>query len=616
MSTSTAGFIGPTRYGPIDGVPELLTSMADFERIYGGIDQLNFSDKGVVDNYLAHAVRAFFENGGKRLYVSRIYKPDKLDISNSCVGCAYAEISSAPQPSKILLKARYPGVAGKMIVTFQFRVGPNILSVTADGDRILKGANDYDTIWIKSPIESIPESYPGCGEGLYWLERYFDDEKNLYSFKLHTNGKTLPPSSLSSDCEVHIITVDVTVEMQGKFSQPIVFEGLSFYPNHRNALGKVFAKEPHDRSTPPDRSTLLYVPLIFDDSETDDGADIANILLKQNSLKSSMRIIDELNNDHPDGGILTFRKLLKGGSDGDRPGAVQYEGEDGSVDGIKSGLRAFEDIEDISIVAAPGFSYDYKDENIAKVNSILNHLISHCERMRYRIAVLDSANKQLVSDVRRYRGKLDSKYAALYYPWVTILDPFTEKEINLPPSGFVAGIYARNDILYGAHKAPANEIVNLAIGFEFLLNKAQQDVLNPEGINCFRFFEGRGYRLWGARTISSDPEWKYVNLRRYMAFLERSIEKATQWVVFENNSGPLWGNVRQTIEDFLFNEWTSGHLMGDNPKEAYFVRCDRSTMTQNDIDNGRLICLIGVSLIRPAEFVIFRIGQWTADRRS
>jgi phage tail sheath protein FI len=148
--------------------------------------------------------------------------------------------------------------------------------------------------------------------------------------------------------------------------------------------------------------------------------------------------------------------------------------------------------------------------------------------------------------------------------------------------------------------------VNLAIGFEQLLNKSQQDVLNPEGINCFRFFEGRGFRLWGARTISSDPEWKYVNLRRYFAYLERSIDRGTQWAVFEPNGEALWSNVRRTID--------MGALLGERDK-AYFVKCDRSTMTQNDLDNGRLVCLIGVAALRPAEYVIFRIGQWTADRK-
>jgi phage tail sheath protein FI len=151
------------------------------------------------------------------------------------------------------------------------------------------------------------------------------------------------------------------------------------------------------------------------------------------------------------------------------------------------------------------------------------------------------------------------------------------------------------------------------IDFELPINKGQQDVLNPEGINCLRFFEGRGFRVWGGRTISSDPEWKYVNLRRYFAFIERSIDKGTQWAVFEPNGSALWANVRRTIEDFLFNEFKSGHLLGDTVDEAYFVKCDRTTMTQNDLDNGRLICLVGIAPLRPAEFVIFRIGQKTLD---
>ena len=155
----------------------------------------------------------------------------------------------------------------------------------------------------------------------------------------------------------------------------------------------------------------------------------------------------------------------------------------------------------------------------------------------------------------------------------------------------------------------------MAGGLEFVLNKAQQEVLNPLGINCLRFFEGRGFRIWGARTATSDPEWKYLNVRRYFAFLERSIELGTQWAVFENNGEELWENMRRTIEDFLFNEWRQNHLLGGSPNAAYFVRCDRTTMTQNDLDNGRMICLIGVAPLRPAEFVIFRIGQKTADAR-
>ncbi len=180
----------------------------------------------------------------------------------------------------------------------------------------------------------------------------------------------------------------------------------------------------------------------------------------------------------------------------------------------------------------------------------------------------------------------------------------------------MAGIYARNDLERGVYKAPANEVVRGAVGFEMMVNKAQQDNLNPEGVNCFRFFEGSGFRLWGARTMSSDPEWKYVNLRRYLAYIERSIDKGTQWAVFEPNGETLWASVRRAVEDFLLSEWRNGALSGDKPDEAFLVKCDRTTMTQDDLDNGRLICLIGVAPVKPAEFVIFRIGQWTAGRTS
>jgi hypothetical protein len=273
----------------------------------------------------------------------------------------------------------------------------------------------------------------------------------------------------------------------------------------------------------------------------------------------------------------------------------------------------FEDIEDISIVAAPGHTFGYENGYGTNAQTIANLLIAHATNMRYRIAVLDSGNSQSVSAVRALRAQFNSKYAAFYYPWVRILDPITRVEIYIPPSGIVAGIYARNDVNRAVFKAPANEVVNLAIGFETMLNKAQQDVLNPEGVNCFRFFEGRGYLLWGARMATDDPEWKYVNLRRYFAYLERSIDRGTQWAVFEPNGDALWANVRRTIESFLYNEWVSGALLGEKPEKAFFVRCDRTTMTQSDLDNGRLVCLIGVAPVRPAEFVIFRIGQWTGD---
>ena len=282
-----------------------------------------------------------------------------------------------------------------------------------------------------------------------------------------------------------------------------------------------------------------------------------------------------------------------------------------SVD-YEAGIKAFEDVPDISIVAAPGSTANFAghaDDALATMRL----LIAHAERMKYRFAILDCGDRQSVGDVRTLRGKFDSSFAALYFPWVRVVDPTSGLEISLPPSGFVAGIFARTDITRSVSKAPANQVVSLATGFELSITQAQQEVLNPEGINCFRSFPGRGNLLWGARTVSSDPERKYVNLRRYLAYLEQSIDRGTQWAVFEHNGESLWNNVRRAIEDFLFSEWKTGSLIGDKPEKAYFVRCDPSTMTQSDLDNGRMVCLIGVAPVKPAEFVIFRIGQWTAD---
>jgi uncharacterized protein len=285
-----------------------------------------------------------------------------------------------------------------------------------------------------------------------------------------------------------------------------------------------------------------------------------------------------------------------------------------------TGLEALGELDDIAIVAVPDGGDMGSDDAI---RATADHLIAHAEKSRYRIAVVDGPRNSSISEIREFRGRFDSKYAALYHPWIEVLDPLfpavpgvPPRKLLLPPSGFVTGIYARNDIERGVHKAPANEVVRGLTRFEININKARQDVLNPEGVNCLRFFDGRGNRVWGARTMSSDAEWKYVNVRRLFIFIEHSIDKATQFAVFEPNDERLWTNIRTAVADFLFTLWRDNALLGAKPEEAFFVRCDRTTMTQNDLDNGRLICLVGVAPSRPAEFVIFRVGQFTADVKA
>jgi hypothetical protein len=312
---------------------------------------------------------------------------------------------------------------------------------------------------------------------------------------------------------------------------------------------------------------------------------------------------------------------VTGGNDGGIPVSSSTNDEFMTYE---AGLALLEIIEDISIIAAPGSSgFAPNDPNDILYRDVQNRLISHAERLKYRIAVLDTKPGITVGEAREARGLIDSTYAALYYPWITIANPrarpgndLIPKEINIPPSGAIAGIYARTDVQRGVWKAPANEVVRDALRFAVDINKRQQDVLNPEGINCLRYLSGRGYRVWGARTVSSDLEWLYLNVRRYFIYVERSIDVSTQWAVFEPNGPDLWANIRETVSNFLYAEWLNGALLGTSREEAFFVRCDRSTMTQQDLDLGRLICEIGIAVVKPAEFVIFRIGQKTADARG
>jgi uncharacterized protein len=594
VSTTTTGFIGASRYGPIDLEPDVITSLGEFERTYGDRQRLNFSDVGLLDNYLWHAVRAFFEEGGKRLYISRVFR-----AGDSNDGCAVATLPEGGGANAVTIKARFPGDAGNMRVRFDLVVGQNVLGTDTQNVARVAGLVDQDVVWIgdaTSPVQSP------AGSGKLYIAA-FDLNTQTWSFIAHSSPPgDLQLSQLHPDQGdvVRQVTVSVTAIPNDPNSFPETWAALPPEPTHQQAgtpdsLTAKFAAKPNSLAL------ARSLPLVISG-----GGDVENGL----DVLAAIFNIDVHALADPDT-PRSVETSLQNGNDGVRPTFSEYEG----TEEPKRGLKIFEDIDDISIVAAPGSTFGFDNSYGKDANTIVNLLISHAERMRYRIAVLDSGSGQEISQVRAMRARFDSKYAALYYPWIRILDPVTRTEINLPPSGFVAGIYARNDINRAVYKAPANEVVNLALGFEKLLNKSQQDVLNPEGINCFRFFEGRGFRLWGARTISSDPEWKYVNLRRYFAYLEHSIDKGTQWAVFEPNGEQLWGNVRRTIEDFLLNEWTMGALLGDKPEKAYFVKCDRSTMTQNDLDNGRLVCLVGVAPLRPAEFVIFRIGQWTSDRK-
>jgi phage tail sheath protein FI len=268
----------------------------------------------------------------------------------------------------------------------------------------------------------------------------------------------------------------------------------------------------------------------------------------------------------------------------------------------KTGLLGFEQVDEISIVAAPDH---HRNPNITTA------LITHCELLRDRFAVLHSnPATDTLANINNVRVPQNTQYAAFYFPWIKVFNPIVQQDSLIPPTGHVVGIYAKTDIERGVHKAPANVVVNGANSLQFQITKSEQDLLNPRGVNCIRTFPARGIRVWGARTASDNSLWKYINVRRLFLFIEESIEEGTQWVVFEPNDERLWARVDQTITQFLTTVWRNGALMGTKAEEAFFVKVDRTTMTQDDIDNGRLICIIGVAPVKPAEFVIFRFTQF------
>ena len=617
MATSTCGFVGQARYGPIKGLPKLVTSYEDFKRLFGDSDAL-LLDGFTTTNHLAFAVRLFFENGGKRLYVSRIYSsppPGALGVNAD----GHAELVLLPgsgprDDDRVSLRARFPGRAGNVEVLVRALRSGNLLTGAA-GARRLNGVRRGDV------VERIPS-------GVSLKDRVVSvgganaiDLNNLYAVSLGSTGQPVLTRADGSTLNVarqnviQKIAVDIEVRPNPDGStggRSEMFHRLSVHPDSEDFIGQVLRhKDREGVQSPDDGSQLLYLargagasPMPFPAFPEVTGATealkvtFARDLLEKLTLDSTAPAVEP----RP-----PF--LLSGGSDGQHVVGSDFEGSGDGRDA--KGLNALAEIDDIAIVAAPGSSAltDPQERKAAA-----NALISHCENLRYRFAILAGPGDANQAGIRTVRSQVNSKYAALYYPWL-LLPPLEGKGSPLPlsPEGAVAGIFARSDIERGVHKAPANETVRGVLGFNRNVGKGEQDLLNSEGINCLRFFEGWGYRVWGARTISSDPEWTYINVQRLFIFLENSIDRSTQWTVFEPNNEKLWLKVRVTIESFLCDVWRTGALLGSKPEDAYFVRCDRSTMSQSDLNNGRLICLIGVALIKPAEFMILRIGKWTAD---
>ena len=701
VGTSVAAVVGPTRFGPLRGKPEVVTSFGEFSRIYGDIQNLTFGTASTL-NHTAVAAKAFFDGGGKQLFVSRVG-----NFATPTTGFA----SAADANGAVTFRSRFPGAMGNCTLEVAWRDSENLLkkdivsapavgevvfleatglskavraagakvetrcpdtdfplairavvrreanhyvivdnlcAITpksgtmngtdlrpddgADGDEgilmtggltnsattsvhftrvtikqptngaLANGTSAVLTLSVATDLSDFTGGEWGTHTAVYGTINVDDKEFNVSANPVNpgVTAFTFPLAALAAAPNtVRAIMAQRTFDIgvrSGGANGPVIYSygNLSTAPTGSGSLSAVLA------ATPEKRYDQLTSPISCQLDDNITGEDVMAALLE---------LFDDTAMNPTGISIDGPRYLipLSGGTDGDAPAAVHYGGASDEING-STGFVALEDIEDVSIVMTPAAAADAVNHQ-----AIVAEMQKHCRRMRYRIGIVDSRENMSLAEIRDFRSNFDDSRLALYYPWVVIADPRgIATTVTVPPAGFIAGVYANTDVQRGVHKPPANEPVIGALRFGQDINTFQQELLNPNGINCLRSFPGRGHRVWGGRTLSSDPEWKYVNVRRYFLYLERSIDKSTQWVVFEPNGEQLWDNVRATVESFLYNEWRNGRLLGSD-KTAYFVRCDRSTMTQNDIDNGRLVCEIGVAALKPAEFVIFRIGQKTAD---
>lgn len=485
VATSTAAFIGETARGPVK--PKLITGYNEYRR--------NFGDVYDPSKFMPYAVKAFFDNGGRRCYIARI------------VGA---------------------GAQASFIANGDYRV-------TAVG--------------------------PGT-----WGDR---------AFVRMEPGTTKKPGG-----------------------DPVGFRLLVFYWDNPPA-----GFTPFDAQDKPDDLPRPTYTEDFDDLSLDEAH--PNYWDKRvNNQNSAFVEIDVAAGSTLPTGV--FAQALTSGSGGTALIPSDYEGS--KITDPPTGLEALEldAYRDTAVVHAPSASV-----------AVSKAVIKHCQNNRFRFAVVDSDSNVAAFSTLNPRDTIeDTTYAAFYYPWIYISDPRTGARKKVPPGGFVCGIYARSDNTRGVFKAPANETVTGALDLEYDIDHGKQENLNPKGVNCIRRFPGRGIRVWGARTLTSDPLWKYVSVRRLFIFIEASIYNSTQWIVFEPNDQRLWARVKQTVTLFLRTQWREGALFGAKEEEAFSVVIGRETMTEDDILNGRLIIEVGIAPVRPAEFVIFRIFQKTQEAQS
>ncbi len=563
VSTSTAGFVGLAERGPVIGQPQLVTSFSDYKRMYGGY----LSDAAYGNNrFLPYAVEQFFANGGARAYIMRAVPADAKAASFTT--------------GVLKITAANPGAWAedmRVVVSPASKAKTQVLAASG-ADLTLKNADGFNP-------GDVVELFDGKSTAYATIKNVLDKVITLDApCALDVADAKVGTAKYIKTCEISLSV------LLGEEAE--IYENLSL---KADALNYVCAKTAKSDLISVEVLPVKAAPAPAKEKDKD-GKEIP-----APAPKAAPIVPFALCGGGKDELVLT----LQGGSNGSVLTVTPdtFLGKDDGP-GRRTGLQAFQENSNVSIMAIPGVT----------APEVQAALIAFCENKKSCFAILDVPMElKKTNDVAAFRDMYDSTYAAMYHPWLEMYDAGAKRSAYFPPSGAMAGIYARTDVERGVHKAPANEVVRGCTGLSCSYNEGEQDILNPMGVNLIRAFTGRGIRVWGARTISSNGLWKYLNVRRLFIYVEESIKANTNWVVFEPNSSVLWSRVTRTIETFLATCWRDGALAGSTPSEAFFVECGPTTMTQDDIDNGRLICKIGIAPVKPAEFVIFRITQKTAS---
>jgi phage tail sheath protein FI len=727
VSTSTAGMVGVTERGPTSGKPQLVTSFAEFNRVFGGFTappDANVVNRWAVDRaeggrwwWFPLSVKGFFDNGGQRLYVKRVFAAASTPASAVLGQGLLADIvaDAASGSNRLRLEHVFGIQEGTTLKVFNgdtgAQIGPdfNVDAYDAATNRVTLDANlpaeviigrgDFAEISARSatpvPANEATLAFETSSRGA-WGNGYSVETRPAAEMTLNVLPDPAVGGAAPTTTVVNAPTpaagqpwvVEVDDATGFADDDHILVNGREQVVGNLNAGNNTFEITPglpagdtlpagtvvrrlragnaaNDTTINMTAASRLYEGALieFDNGTKKEVRTVDSVLGDTVTLSAglaevyfeghrarvigiSVRVLEpngniaegfgplRLRDDGTTNFVVTHVNALSqlvrvrtragfSGSDlTNFPTATTgigaaLSGGDNRLDaltpedfvgvdagsGNRTGIQALEDIDEISICMVP---------NVWSA-TVRSALITHCEVLKDRFAIVDPQDGLSIEGIRAFREPIDTRYAALYYPWVVVRDPLSRRDVGVAPSGHMAGIYARTDVERGVHKAPANVVIRGISRIGQDVTKREQDMLNPRGINALRAFPNLGLRVWGARTLTSDMSWKYINVRRLFLMVEESIDEGTQWVVFEPNDEPLWARVRQSVSNFLLGVWRDGALAGATPDEAFYVICDMTTMTPTDLENGILICEIGIAPVFPAEFVVFRIQQKTRE---